>query len=348
MPNTSRRMRRRRRPRRRRRWPNGPSTTPTRTLTRTFRYTKNFQLNNSTGSGLNQYAYTSRMCKFEPEEAFGFKDAQSTFELWRMVRGRAMVQPSYNNYNQSYNTINLDSAMAMQVWTAADWGLNETVSGVSIMSYQNARCHTLSLNSMKKVVDTSTRLNLTSTTPLAIMPSNAWLDTSTDQGSNRYNGFQLFARMPGVNANNYLPEIQVVFEVDVQFKQPAYQNRPNSFEADIVGSQLVTNPNSADPTDLRTYTCVKVELDASGYNYRFERVDGQSGSLTFDQTEMWEVYIFGNSGPYFGGRAATYTGPPPRKPLGYITTQDQLLELETQHNYIHSHNHTHITDGDED
>lgn len=283
-------------------------------------------MNNSTGSGINQYAYTSRMCKFEPSKAVGFRDAQATFELWRMVRGRAMVQPSYNNYNQSYNTINLDSAMAMQVWTAADWGLNETVSGVSIMSYQNARCHTLSLNAMKKVVDTKTRLNMTNNTPLAIMPANAWLDTSTDQGTNRYNGFQFFARMPGVNANNYLPEIQVVFEVDVQFKQPAYQNRPTSFEAEIIDSTLVVNPDSSDPTDLREYKLTKFELTSNDMNYRFERSDGEPGSLDFDGREMWEVYIYGNSGPYFGGRPATYTGPPPRKPLGYTT----IIPVEEQ------------------
>lgn len=315
----SRRRRPTRRNRNRRRNTNGPSGTPTRTLTRTFRYTTNFQLNNSTGSGLNQYCYTSRMCKFEPEKATGFKEAQSTFELWRMTRARVLIQPSYNNYNQTYNTINLDSAMAMQVWTAADWGLNETVSGTSIMSYQNARCHTLSLNSMKKVVDTRTRLNMTGQTPLAVMPVNAWLDTSSDQGSNRYNGFQLFARMPGLTAANYLPEIQVVFECDIQFRHPAYQNRPTSFEADIIGSKLTVQPNSSDPTETRDYTLNRVTLTDLGYSYRFER-DDAPGFLIYDQTEMWEVFIFGNSGIYFDGRPSQYTGPPPRKPIGYTNT----------------------------
>lgn len=314
-----RQQRRRTRRRSRRQNTNGPSRTPSRTLTRTFRYTENFQLNNSTGSGLNQYCYFSRMCKFEPSKALGFKEAQQTFELWRMVRARAMVQPSYNSYNQTYNTVNLDTAMAMQVWTAADWGLNETVSGISIMSYQNARCHTLSLNALKKVVDTKTRLNMTGEQPIAIMPANAWLDTSTDQGTNRYNGFQLFARMPGLTATNYLPELQVVFEVDVQFKQPAYQNRPSSFESGIIDSLLTVNPDAADPTDLRTYKLVKFEIIPNDYNYRFERADGLPGSLEYNAREMWEVYINGNSGSYFGGRTATYTGPPPRKPLGYTT-----------------------------
>lgn len=259
------------------------------------------------------------MCKFEPEEATGFKDAQSTFELWRAVRGRAMVMPSYNNYNQTYNTVNLDSTLAMQVWTAADFGLNETVSGVSIMSYNNARCHTLSLNSTKKVVDTACRLNMTADKPLAIMPANTWLDTSTDQNKNRYNGFQLFARMPGLSATNYLPEIQVIFEVDVQFKQPAYQNRPNSFEADIIGSKLEVVPDSNLP-DTRTYVVERYTINDSGNEYHLVREDGEPGSLTYSGEEMYDVYIYGSSGSYFNNRGANWTGPPPRRPLGYDPT----------------------------
>jgi hypothetical protein len=234
-----------------------------------------------------------------------------------MQRAKVMVQPSYNNYNQTYNTVNLDSAMAMQVWTAADYGLNESVSGVSIMSYQNARCHTLSLNAMKTVVNTNCKLNLMGQTPLAVMPVSAWLDTSTDQGTNRYNGFQLFARMPGVSATNYLPEIQVVFEIECEFMQPAYQNRPTTFESSIIGSSLSVIPDGAHPEISREYEVVSFTLNTTEHDYRLERVDEEPGSLNYTMEEMWEVFINGNSGKYFGARNSQWTGPPPRKPLGF-------------------------------
>lgn len=305
----------------------GPSTAPKTTLRRTFRYTETFQLNNSAGSGLNQYAYTSRVCKFEPSKATGFREAQSTFELWKMTRGRAKVMPAYNNYNQTYNTVNLDATASVQVWTAADWGLNETLSGVSIMSYNNARCSTLSLNEIKTVVNTTTRLNLGGESPLAIMPTSAWLDTSTDQGTNRYNGFQLFARMPGMNANNYLPEIQVIFEVDCEFKQPAFQNRPTTFEQEIIGSTLEVQPAENDPA-TRMYNVTEVKQTANGLEYRLLRSDGEPGSLTYTGEEMYSVWTFANSGPYFSGRGASWTGPQPRRPLGYTPVVSQLEEEE--------------------
>jgi hypothetical protein len=262
------------------------------------------------------------MCKFEPSKAMGFKEAQTTFELWKMNRAKVSVMPSYNNYNQSYNTVNLDSALAMQVWTAADFGLNENVSGVSIMSYQNARCHTLSINSTKTVVNTATRLNMMGDGPIAIMPANTWLDTSTDQGTNRYSGFQLFARMPGINANNYLPELQVIFEIECTFKQPAYQNRPTSFEAEIIDSTLEVIPDAAS-SDTRMYKCVSVALEAEGYDYRWERSDGEAGSLNYKGNEMFELYTRGKSGKYFSDRGCNYTGPAPRKPLGYTPEFDE-------------------------
>jgi hypothetical protein len=241
-----------------------------------------------------------------------------------MTRARVMAQPGYNNYNQTYNTINLDAVAAMQLWTASDFGLNETVSGESIKSYQNARVHTLSLNAMKTIVNTQTRMNMTDDKPIAIMPKNTWLDTSTDQGSNRYSGFQLFAQMPGVSATNYLPEIQLVFEIDCEFKQPAYQNRPSTFESDIVGSTLDTIPDGSAPETLRQYKVVSYTIDGTDGDYRLERSDGVAGSLNYTKKEMFEVYLFNNSGKYFDGRPANYTGAIPRKPLDYQPDENTI------------------------
>jgi len=295
----------------------GPSPTPRTTLRRTFRAVKVVQLNNTSGAGVDQYCYYSKYWSPEPENIVGFKDCQQTFEFWKINRMRIKAQVGYNSYNQTYNTINLDTVASMQIWTAADFSANENISGTSILSYNNARVHTLSLNAMKTLVNTQVRLNLLNNTPHTILPANTWIDTSQNMTDTKYSGFQIFARMPGVVATNYLPEIQLIFEYDCEFKQPAYQNRPTSFESDFVGSKLVTIPDGSDPDATREYEVVSYTLNDSGNNIRLERSDGVAGSLDYDQEEFWEVYYYNNSGKYFGGRHSIYTGPIPRKPLGW-------------------------------
>lgn len=297
----------------------GPSRQPRTTLKRTFREFRTIELNNSTGSGVNQYAYYSKYLQPTPSEAIGFKDAQATFEFWRLNKFRIRVQPGYNNYNQTYNTVNLDALAAMQIWTAADYSFNENVSGISICSYNNAKVHTLSLNGIKTVANTTCRINQENIVPKTILPATTWLDTSTDMSSsgNNYSGVQMFMKMDGITATNYLPRVQLILEYDVEFKQPAYQNRPTGFESSIVGSTLSTIPNGSTPEEKRIYECVSFTINSTGDDYRFERVDGEPGSLNFDSTEMYDVYFTRTSGSYFSGRPADYTGPQPRKPVGW-------------------------------
>jgi len=298
----------------------GPSRSPRTTLRRTFRHFTTIELNNSTGSGLNQYAYYSKYFQPTPGTCVGFKDAQQTFEFWRLNKYRIRIQPGYNNYNQTYNTVNLDALAAMQIWTAADWSFNETVSGVSIMSYNNAKVHTLSLNGIKTIANTSCRINQENMTPKTILPSSTWLDTSEDLNaqSNDYSGVQFFAKMDGISATNYLPKVQLIFEYDVEFKQPAYQNRPDTFESEIIGAELSTIPDANLPEDKRIYECNSFKITDTGFDYRFVRQDGLPGSLNFDAKEMYDVYVYRTSGQYFNNRTADYTGPIPRKPSDWV------------------------------
>jgi len=316
IPKTNRRFRRRRR--RQNRSSRGPTTGPRTTLKRTFRHFQTLTLNNTTGTGDNQYAYYSTYLGPKPSEAFGFKTAQQTFEFWRLNKFRVRVQPGYNSYNQTYNTVNLDALAAMQIWTAADWSFNESVSGVSIMSYNNAKCHTLSLNGIKTVANTSCRINQQNLTPKTILSPRTWLDTTEDLDaqSNNYSGIQFFARMDGLNATNYLPRIQLIFEYDVEFKQPAYQNRPSTFESDIVGAKLITIPDGSQPLETREYQVDYYSINSSGNTYHLVRTDGEPGTLTYSALEFWEVYKSRTSGKYFSNRPADYIGPEPRKPLG--------------------------------
>jgi hypothetical protein len=297
----------------------GPSRGPQTCLKRTFREFRTIELNNSTGTGLNQYAYYSKYLNPTPENVTGFKDAQQTFEFWRINKFRVRVQPGYNAYNQTYNTVNLDALAAMQIWTAADLSFNETISGVSITSYNNAKVHTLSLNGIKTVANTICRINQENITPRTILPGTTWLDTSQDMSStsNNYSGVQFFAKMDGVSATNYLPRIQLILEYDVEFKQPAFQNRPSTFESSIVGSKLAVIPDASLPDEVRVYECVSFTLNSTGGDYRFERVDGQAGSLNYDIEEMYNVYFKRTSGQYFSDRDADYTGPIPRKPVDW-------------------------------
>lgn len=317
MPNTKGKPKRTQRGKR----SNGPSRTPSTTLTRTFRYVKNIQLNNSSGSGLDQYSYFSKYFNFEPKLAVGFRDAQSTFELWRMKNAKVSALPGYNSYNQTYNTINSDAAQAIMVWTAADLGANETISGVSLQSYNNAVCNTLSYNSLKPIVNTKARINTFGSTPRMIMPSTTWLDTAADTTTVSYSGFQMFAQMYGLSATAYLPKIQLIFEIEVEFKQPAYQNRPTLFEAEFVGSTLKTIPDATLPDEFRTYKVSKYILRSvadGGNEVVLAREDGLPGFLLYTQEEFFNVYVNGSSGKYHDDRRAIYTGPIPRKPINWV------------------------------
>jgi hypothetical protein len=271
----------------------------------------NFELNNSTGTGSDAYAYYSKFVKFNPEKAFGFQDAKRTFELWKMNKARVYIQPGYNNYNQTYNTVNLDAALSSTVWVASDYGINENVSGVDLMSYQNARFHSLSLNSYKKIVDTTVRLNQTAGSPIMIMPASTWLDTSIDMANVEYSGFQIFTMMPGIVATNYLPKYQMIVECDVEFKQPAWQNISTSFEKDSIGATLLCTINAAG--DTLEFTLATVKRDATGTSIRFLRTDGLPGTLTYSAQDFYQVYVTGKNVGYYNDDTAVYTGPIPPK-----------------------------------
>lgn len=291
------------------------STTPRVGLTRTFRTFANVSLDNATGSGNDEYAFFSRYYNAKPSECADFRDAQTTFELWRLKNMRIKLQPGYNGFNQTYNTINQDAIGAMQCWTCADLSANELVSGISITSYNNARVSTLSLNGLKTVVNTRCKLNDVTTTPKTLLPYSTWLDTSTDLQDSKlkYSGAQVFLKMPFKLSTDFIPMVQVIIEYDVEFKQPAWQNRPTSFELGVIGSILEVQPVPG-TLDLRPYVCKSYKIDGDGGDYRFERQDGEPGSLNFTQKEFWEVFYTQTSGTYFGGRKIKWTGPIPRKP----------------------------------
>lgn len=287
---------------------------PTTVLTRKFRFTETVQLSQSTGSGLAQRAYYSKYVLPKPSEAQGFRDAQQTFEFWRMKKFSAKAIMAYNDYNQTYNTVNIDGLMSIQIWTAADLSANESVSGESILSYNNAKVNTLNLNRLTQIVNMRPHINDGTSLPLTILPRSAWLDTSHDQASAQYSGFQLYAVMYGCTAANYRPKFNIIYEYEVEFKQPGFQNRTSTFELDIVGALLEVVPDALHPDTFREYKCVQYIINGTGNIYVFERNDGITGSLSLSQTELYSWFTDQKSGTYFGDREIRYTGPVPRKP----------------------------------
>jgi hypothetical protein len=295
----------------------GPSTTPQQTLKRRFRKIEYFSLNNTTGNGEQQYAYYSKYKLFDPTTIYGFKDAARTFELWRLNRAKVYIQMGYNSYNQSYNTVNFDAALSSCVWTAADYGNNENVSGVDVQSYDNARFHSLSLNKFLPIVNTKCRLNNENLTVRSVLPASTWLDTATscaengmDASNQQYNGYHLFVQMPGLSATNYLPRYQLVTEYEVEFKQPAWQNITSSFESTIMSATLDCEVTD---TERRVFKMNRLTRDSGGLEYHLDRVDGQPGSLTFSGEDMFEVFKTGKNVGYFSDRPCIWTGPTPLK-----------------------------------
>jgi hypothetical protein len=295
----------------------GPSTTPQQTLKRRFRSIEYFSLNNTTGNGEQQYAYYSKYKIFDPTTVLGFRDAAKTFELWRLKRAKVYIQMGYNSYNQTYNTVNLDAALSSCVWTAADFGNNESISGVDIQSYDNARFHSLSLNKFLPIVNTACRLNNENISVRSVLPASTWLDTATsvnangmDTANQQYNGYSLFVQMPGMSATNYLPRYQLVTEYEVEFMQPAWQNISSTFDVTIMDATLDCEISD---TERRVYKMDRLTREASGLEYHLVREDGQPGSLTYSASDMFQVFATGANVGYFGNRPCIWTGPKPLK-----------------------------------
>lgn len=303
----------------------GPSRAPRKTLLKKFAYTNTIQLNNST----SYYAYYSKYVRPNLLNAVGAAPQFAAYELWRLKRLRVSIQMANNDTSQAPTAADpINTSTTSTVWTAADYGANETVSGESIMQYQNAKKNTININKFTKIVDTDCRLNGTlgisgvSATSSCIIPRSTWLNTAGFGNSslftNAYSGYQLFIQCFGLEnlSVQLAPAFTLVTELDVEFMQPAYQNNSSSFAVESFHIKMQCQPDASDPTALRSYVFdrITVEDDAGGervMTIRLKREDGQPGSLTFTAAEMRSAIETGTSGQYFSGRPIIYDGPFP-------------------------------------
>lgn len=297
----------------------GPSRTPKKTITKKFGYVDTIKLNNATST----YSYYSRYVKPDITKATGAAAQFAAYELWRIKALRVSIQMAQSDQSE------INNVATNVIWTAADLGANESVSGETIMQYSNARKNTCSLNKWTNIVNTACNINAKLNSSEAwnyILPRNTWLNTSF-YNSDSYSGYQIFIQNFG--AQNLALNSQAAFTVNteliVEFMQPAFQSNASSFTVQAFDMKMVTEPNSSDPSEKRTYVFEKytVERDAQGvrdFIIRFVREDGGSGSLTFTGAQLRNAIQTGTSAPYFGGRPIIYDGPmPPREipPLNY-------------------------------
>lgn len=304
----------------------GPTSQPRKRLVKKFAYTETISLNNST----SEYAYLSKMMKPDFNKATGAQPQFAAYELFRVKKMKVSIQNAFRpdqGYPDGISPIN--QATAVTVWTAADWGMNETVSGESIMQYQNAKKNTVSVNKWTRIVDTAVRANGSMGVPGAdsyscILPYATWFNTSGFPNGNLWNngfsGYQLFIQSFGTQnlQPQYQPSFTLVTELHVEFMQPAFQNNPSAFATRAFEILMVTQPDAADPSATRNFIFDRLTVDTVNdervMTIRLKREDGQPGSLTFTAEELRQCIITGTSGSYYGGRPIVYDGPfPPRE-----------------------------------
>jgi len=299
----------------------GPSTTPNRTVRKKLQYSSTVKLNNMTSG----YSYYSKYIRPDVTLATGYGMQFSAYELWRIRKIRVYIQMA-NNSTSIANDKNpaMNYATTSTVWTAADLGANEGVSGETIAQYSNVKKNTPSLNKWTKIVDTQSLINFKPGYTSGfkyILPSNVWLNTGEAgaDASADYSGYQLFIQSFGTEGLELglQPCFTLITELDCEFRQPAFQNNASTFSSHAFNMKMITQPDPADPTDLRTYVFNRITVsknpitDERQMIIRLVREDGVAGSLTYNSEQLREAIINGNSGIYFDARPITYDGPLP-------------------------------------
>lgn len=298
----------------------GPSRGPRTTLLKKFQSTEQVKLEAATSN----YAYHASYRTPDITLAQGAQAQFAAYELWRLKKIKVSIQAGKAGGSPGTQNV-INSVANTVVWTAADYGANESATGQQIMQYQNAKRNTLNLNRWTYIIDTPCRINsslgkVSLSDSAFIMPNNLWVNT-TEFISTFYSGYQLFIQDFASRdiAVDKVPEYTLVTEYFVEFMQPAFQNTPSSFATRAFAIRMVTLPDAGDLTITRPYVFqyyrAEKENDELVLKIHMVREDGQPGSLTYTAGELREAITSGTSGKYFGGRRATYDGPlPPLQP----------------------------------
>ena len=132
----------------------GASRRPRVKMMKKLQYTESISLDNATST----YAYLSEYIRPDITKCTGAAVQFNAYELWRITGLRVYIQNSATS-ETGISQLNLNDVSNTTIWTAADYGANEDISGETIMQYQNAKKNTLSLNTWTKIIDTPVRIN---------------------------------------------------------------------------------------------------------------------------------------------------------------------------------------------
>jgi len=290
-----------------------PSATPRKVLTRDFRYVDIVALNNyangtpATIDSVPQgYSYLSKYVKFDPSRILSWEQYASTFEYYRIKRAQVFINIAYNQSNNTYVNRANEATCVSQVWTAADWSSNETVSGRSIFNYNNAKLHTLSINDIKQIVSMTPRWQSEDTqTKSAVFPTSFWIDTTVDDNYSKFNGFQLHIEVPGDSltaTNRY--KYTVTTQLTIEFKQPSFQSVSSSIDGSLPGTEIAIIVN--DVLD-ETLTIAGLKSTIDGISLK---VDSSNGGSQTHPLSWLRAVIADRALPLPDGRVAQYSGPP--------------------------------------
>jgi hypothetical protein len=249
----------------------------------------------------------------------------AAYELFRIKNYKVSIQMAQNiDAVGAVSNPAINYATSAVVWTAADFGANETVSGTSIMQYQNAKKNTCSLNKWTPIVNTGVRYNFTPNTTEGydvILPADTWLNTANGiAASKNYSGYQLFIQNFGTQSLSvgYQPSFTIIEEYDCEFMQPAFQNNASTFSTLAFSMKMwvLPDPNSE---ETRQYNFDRIMVGSNPVTgeremvIRLVRDDGLPGSLTYTAAALRAAIASGRSGQYFNDRRIVYDGPtPPR------------------------------------
>jgi len=290
----------------------GASKSPNVKMLKKLQYTDTVLLNNATST----YSYYSKYLKPDITKCVGAAAQFSAYELWRIKKLNVYIQLA--NPTGSPNAT-IDFVPSTTIWTAADYGSNETVSGESIMQYQNAKKNTVNLNKWTKIVNTNCRVNCSLDSSgdwNFILPGDTWINTSKFDSS-FYSGYQIFVQNFGTQSlgATFQPSFTVNTELIVEFMQPAFQTSPSSFTIQIFDLLMTVQPDPLDPTATRNYVFQSYNVGLVGgvrqITIRLKREDGVPGSLIYTGIQLREAIISGTSGIHFDGRRMIYDGPLP-------------------------------------
>jgi len=155
----------------------GPSKSPSVTMLKKFQYTQTIPLDNATST----YSYVSDYIKPDITKCMGAEVQFAAYELWRLKRLRVSIQNA-GSPSTAMSQANLNDVSNTTIWTAADYGSNESMTGAQLMQYQNVKKNTLSLNKFVTVVDTDCRINGSIGSTVNdydfIYPPGMWINTT--------------------------------------------------------------------------------------------------------------------------------------------------------------------------